>query len=81
MSNSYVMKISSNGQVSIPAKARARWGTRKVLVVDLVDRVVMRPLPDDPLSALRGKYAAYLPNAVQIRRQTQIEDEEREQLR
>jgi bifunctional DNA-binding transcriptional regulator/antitoxin component of YhaV-PrlF toxin-antitoxin module len=40
------MTISSNGQVSIPAATRARWGTRKVLVVDLGDRVVMRPSVD-----------------------------------
>jgi bifunctional DNA-binding transcriptional regulator/antitoxin component of YhaV-PrlF toxin-antitoxin module len=53
---SYVMKVSLNGQVSIPAEARARWLTDKVVVVDLGDRVVMRPLPTDPIGALVGKY-------------------------
>ena len=53
------MTISSNGQVSIPAAARTRWGTRKVLVVDLGDRVVMRPVADtdDGAAQLQGKYA------------------------
>jgi AbrB family looped-hinge helix DNA binding protein len=53
------MTISRNGQVSIPAAARTRWGTRKVLVVDLGDRVVMRPAADtdDGVAQLQGKYA------------------------
>lgn len=50
------MKVSSNGQVSIPAEARARWQTREVVVVDLGDRVVVRPLPPDPVGELKGKY-------------------------
>jgi bifunctional DNA-binding transcriptional regulator/antitoxin component of YhaV-PrlF toxin-antitoxin module len=55
----HLMTISSNGQVSIPAAARVRWGTRKVLVVDLGDRVVMRPAPQDGdgIARLQGKYA------------------------
>ena len=56
MSTSYVMKVSSNGQVSIPASARARWHADRMLVVDLGDRLVMRPLPADPVGALTGKY-------------------------
>jgi AbrB family looped-hinge helix DNA binding protein len=56
MSTNYVMKVSRNGQVSIPADARARWNTDRVVVVDLGDRVVLRPLPDDPVGALVGKY-------------------------
>ncbi len=56
MSTSYVMKVSRNGQVSIPAEARARWNADRVVVVDLGDRVVLRPLPDDPIEDLVGKY-------------------------
>jgi AbrB family looped-hinge helix DNA binding protein len=64
------MTISSNGQVSIPAAARARWGTRKVLVVDLGDRVVMRPTVDseDAPAQLQGKYAARGPDTSTARR-------------
>lgn len=63
------MTISSNGQVSIPAAARARWGTRKVLVVDLGDRVVMRPAPetDDGPAQLQGKYAGRGPDTAAAR--------------
>ncbi len=56
MATSYVMKVSRNGQVSIPAGARARWNADRVVVVDLGDRVVMRPLPEDPVGELVGKY-------------------------
>ena len=64
------MTISSNGQVSIPAAARTRWGTRKVLVVDLGDRVVMRPATDtDTATAqLQGKYAGHGPDTSTARR-------------
>ena len=81
MLNSYVMKVSANGQVSIPANARARWGVRRMLVVDLGDRIVMRPLADDSLELLRGKYADALPPTEQIRRDSRVEDEERELAR
>ena len=56
MPTSYVMKVSSNGQVSIPADARARWHPERMLVVDLGDRLVMRPLAEDAVGALTGKY-------------------------
>lgn len=64
---SYVMKVSSNGQVSIPADARARWAVSRVVVVDLGDRVVMRPLPDEPVRSLRGKYADRGPSSEAAR--------------
>ena len=77
MANNYVMRVSANGQVSIPAKARARWGARRMLVVDLGDRIVMRPLADDPLGALRGKHRGRLPPTDQIRRDSRFDDRER----
>ena len=65
----HVMTISRNGQVSIPAETRARWNTRHVIVVDLGDRVVMRPQPDDPALALKGKYRGRGPATDAARRQ------------
>ena len=56
MVTSYILKVSSNGRVTIPAEARARWGADRMLVVDLGDRIVMRPMPDDPIGDLQGKY-------------------------
>lgn len=68
------MKVSSNGQVSIPADTRARWMADRVLVVDLGDRVVMRPLPPDPVGELRGKYEGRGPSTVKARRQARSEE-------
>jgi AbrB family looped-hinge helix DNA binding protein len=65
---SHVMKVSTNGQVSIPADARARWNTRHVVVVDLGDRIVLRPLADEPTEALRGKYQGRGPKLDTARR-------------
>lgn len=63
------MTVSRNGQVSIPAETRARWQTRRVLVVDLGDRVVMRPLPTaGAVEELRGKYAGRGPTTERARR-------------
>jgi len=50
-------RITSAGQVSIPAEVRQRWGTSTVAIEDEGDRIVLRPVPDDPISALRGIFA------------------------
>ena len=71
----HLMTISQNGQVSIPAETRARWHTRKVIVVDLGDRVVMRPAPDqDAIAALKGKYADRGPDTATARKATRRAD-------
>lgn len=80
-STSHIMTVSRNGQVSIPAEARARWGTRKVVVVDLGDRVVMRPLGDEPVEELRGKYRGRGPSTDRSRKQARAEDASRSRSR
>ena len=74
----YASKVSANGQVSIPAEVRRRWGARRVLVIDKGDRVIVRPIPDDPLGAVVGKYTDVLPASEAARRQARVEDDERE---
>jgi bifunctional DNA-binding transcriptional regulator/antitoxin component of YhaV-PrlF toxin-antitoxin module len=75
------MPVSGNGQVSIPAAARARWKTHKVIVVDLGDRVVMRPAPDEAVEDLEGKYRARGPNSDQARRQARRDETTRARTR
>lgn len=75
---SHVMKVSSNGQVSIPAETRARWHADRVIVVDLGDRIVMRPLPDDAVGSLVGKYAAVGPTSDAARQAERDESRRRE---
>ena len=81
MTTNYVMRVSSNGQVSIPAEARARWNTDRVVVVDLGDRVVLRPLPADPVEVLRGKYRRVGPDSDRIRRAQRVDESNRERER
>ena len=81
MTTNYVMKVSSNGQVSIPAEARARWNADRVVVVDLGDRLVLRPLPADPVGDLRGKYKKRGPSSESSRRQARSDDAARERQR
>lgn len=50
-------KITRAGQVSIPAEVRHRWGTSTVAIEDEGDSIVLRPVPDDPIAALRGSLA------------------------
>lgn len=78
---SHVMTISRNGQVSIPAGARARWNTRRVVVVDLGDRVVMRPLGDDPIDELVGKYRGRGPTTERARARDRADDAARAKSR
>ena len=61
------MTVSRNGQVSIPARTRARWNTHRVTVVDLGDRIVMRPTPDQPIAELEGKYKGRGPSSDKAR--------------
>ena len=81
MTSSYVMKVSSNGQVSIPADTRARWMTDRVVVVDLGDRIVVRPLPTDPVSELRGKYRGRGPSSAQARKEARDDEAAAERRR
>ena len=81
VSTTHVMKVSSNGQVSIPAEARARWKADHVVVVDLGDRVVLRPLPVDPVTDLQGKYRGRGPSSERARRQARIDEASRERRR
>ncbi|MGH2727617.1 MAG: AbrB/MazE/SpoVT family DNA-binding domain-containing protein [Actinomycetota bacterium] len=48
------LRISKGGQVSLPAPIRRRWATDALVIEDLGDRVVLRPIPADPIAAARG---------------------------
>jgi len=75
------MRISRNGQVSIPAETRSRWNAERVVVVDLGDRVVMRPLVDDPVGELEGKYRGRGPRTDRARQQARRLDADGERGR
>ncbi len=75
------MTLSRNGQVSIPAQTRARWNTRQLIVVDLGDRVVMRPVSTHPIAELRGKYRGQGPATDTARGQERRAQAARERRR
>ncbi len=50
-------KVTSNGQVSLPAALRHRWHAASVLVIDRGDYAIVRPIPDDTVGALQGAHA------------------------
>ena len=75
-----VLRITSAGQMSLPARVRRRWGTKRVLVEDLGDRLVVRPMPDDPVAAARGILKGRIAPSEVLRAQAR-EDESRAEAR
>lgn len=47
-------RITANGQISLPAELRRRWGAQRVIVIDKGEYAIVRPLPEDIPAALRG---------------------------
>jgi bifunctional DNA-binding transcriptional regulator/antitoxin component of YhaV-PrlF toxin-antitoxin module len=74
---SHVVTVSRNGQVSIPVETRARWNARQVIVVDLGDRVVVWPLPGQPIDELEGKYRGRGPATDRARRHARQQEADR----
>jgi AbrB family looped-hinge helix DNA binding protein len=76
----FAVRISSNGQVSIPAVVRRRWNTSRVLVIDKGERIIVRPIPEDPIGAVIGKYAGGR-SSEELRRMAREEEAEQEDAR
>lgn len=56
----YVMRTSKKCQVVIPRRVRTAVGLRpgQAVTVEVEDgRIVIRPVPDDPIAYLTGRYA------------------------
>ena len=50
------MKVTSNGQISLPAEVRHRWNTDRVVVYDTPGGLLVRPFDPDAIRKLRGRY-------------------------
>lgn len=57
------LKVTSGGQVSVPAEIRRRWGTSTLALEDHGDRIVLFPAADDPVAAARGGLRELAPSA------------------
>jgi bifunctional DNA-binding transcriptional regulator/antitoxin component of YhaV-PrlF toxin-antitoxin module len=60
-------RVTAGGQISLPASVRRRWGTARVAIVDEGDRVVVTPVPDDPIAAVRGSLSGRVGPAEALR--------------
>ncbi|MBA2274200.1 MAG: AbrB/MazE/SpoVT family DNA-binding domain-containing protein [Actinobacteria bacterium] len=72
------IRISKGGQVSLPAEIRRRWASNALVVEDLGDRVVLRPIPSDPVGAVVGAFPSQKGTARQARKLISEEEQEAE---
>ncbi len=61
------VKVTRNGQVSLPAALRHRWAVGEVIVVDRGDYAVVRPVVKDAIRLLRGAHAGPGPTTDEAR--------------
>lgn len=54
MERTTIVKVTTSGQISLPASVRNRWHASRVAVDDEGDRIMVRPIPDDPIAAACG---------------------------
>jgi bifunctional DNA-binding transcriptional regulator/antitoxin component of YhaV-PrlF toxin-antitoxin module len=60
-------KVTTSGQISLPAELRRRWRAATVLVIDRGDYAIVHPVPGDPIEALRGVFAGPGPTTDEVR--------------
>jgi bifunctional DNA-binding transcriptional regulator/antitoxin component of YhaV-PrlF toxin-antitoxin module len=75
------VKLTSNGQISLPAEIRHRWHAKSMIVIDRGEYVIVRPMPDDPIGALYGAHAGPGPTTEKARAIERQQDAEREEQR
>ena len=63
-----IVRVTSNGSISLPAAIRKRWGVGRVAVIDRGDLAVVRAVPDDPINYYRGRFKSPGPSTDDLRR-------------
>jgi bifunctional DNA-binding transcriptional regulator/antitoxin component of YhaV-PrlF toxin-antitoxin module len=76
-----LVTVTRAGQLSLPAEVRRRWGARRVALEDHEDYVVLRPLPDDAVSAFVGSFAGRGRASEELRSEERRLEQAREQKR
>jgi hypothetical protein len=69
------LRISKGGQISLPAAIRRRWATESLVVEDLGDRVVLRPIPHDPIGTAVGAFPSKKMTSSRAREQIRREEQ------
>ena len=67
MERTMIAKVTTSGQISLPAPVRKRWRTARVVIEDEGDRVMVRPLPNQPVAAACGSLERRGPAAETVR--------------
>jgi hypothetical protein len=67
--------------VSLPAALRRRWAAGAILVIDRGDYAIIRPVPADPIAALKGVHAGTGQTTQETRETERSEDARAEQRR
>lgn len=70
------VKVTRNGQPSLPAGLRHRWQSSAVLVIDRGSYAIVRPVPDDAVTVLGGAPAGPGSTAEQARAVEHASDQE-----
>ena len=76
-----IVRVSTKGQIVIPAEMRKEFGIKPGTMIDLAaegNAIALRPVPDDPVEASYGAFAhleSMIPGLLQDRR----EEREREE--
>ena len=81
MERTTIAKVTTSGQVSLPAPVRKRWGTAQVVIEDEGDRVVVRPLPDDPIAAACGSLKRRVSTSEVVRARERVAETARQRRR
>jgi AbrB family looped-hinge helix DNA binding protein len=68
------VKVTSAGQLSLPARIRRRWGTQRVSIEDRGDSVVLRPIPDDPIAAAAGALKGRIGSSDDLRARARADE-------
>lgn len=74
-------KVTSSGQISLPASLRRRWHVDRVLVIDRGDYALVRPMPDDIVGFLRGSVPSTGQDLEDVRDTERAADARREESR
>lgn len=75
------VKLTSSGQLSLPAEVRRRWKTAELAVEDHGDHVVVRPARTDPIDAAYGVFAGRGVSSSELRRRARADEDASENRR
>lgn len=72
------MRVTSAGQISLPAAVRRRWGASRVKITDEGGRLVIEPASDNPFEDLIGILAHDGPTWDEMEAEEREAERERE---